>query len=59
MKRYFDDIGFVIIIVVIAVSFVFLVMPIIIAVMMSFDGRSYLGTFPPPNYSFRQGTTSR
>lgn len=53
MKRYIDDIGFVIIIVVIAVSFVFLVMPIIIAVMMSFDGRSYLGTFPPPNYSFR------
>ena len=26
-------------------------MPIIVAIMMSFDGRSYLGRFPPPNYS--------
>ena len=53
MKRYIDDIGFAIIIAVIAASFVFLVLPIIIAIMMSFDGRSFLGTFPPPNYSFR------
>ena len=53
MKRYIDDIGFAIIIAVIAVSFVFLVLPIIVAIMMSFDGRTHLGTFPPPHYSFR------
>ena len=53
MKRYIDDIGSVIVIVILIASFVFLVVPIIFAVMMSFDGRSYLGTFPPPHYSFR------
>ena len=53
MKRYFDNIGFVIIITVIIVSLIFLVIPIVFAVMMSFDGRSYLSTFPPPSYSFQ------
>ena len=53
MKRYVDDIGFGFVIMVIGLSLVFLVMPIVVAVMMSFDGRAYLGMFPPPNYSIQ------
>jgi len=53
VKRYIDDIGFGFVIMVIGVSLVFLVMPILVAIMMSFDGRGYLGSFPPPNYSIQ------
>jgi putative spermidine/putrescine transport system permease protein len=53
MRRYIDDIGFWFMLLVIAVTLVFLVAPIVVSVMMSFDGRSYLGKFPPPEYSFR------
>lgn len=53
MKRYVDDIGFWIVILVIAATLVFLLAPIMVAIMMSFDGRGYLGKFPPPEYSIR------
>lgn len=53
MKRYLDNIGYVIVIIVIVAALLFLIVPIIFAIMMSFDGRSYLGTFPPPSYSFQ------
>lgn len=53
MKRYVDDIGFWVVMAVLTVTFVFLVAPIVVSIMMSFDGRSYLGKFPPPEYSTR------
>lgn len=53
MKRYLDDIWSVIIITLVGAALFFLIVPIIFAVMMSFDGRTYLGTFPPPSYSFQ------
>ena len=53
MRRYLDDIGFWLVLAVLAVTLVFLVAPIVVAIMMSFDGRSYLGKFPPPHYSLR------
>jgi putative spermidine/putrescine transport system permease protein len=39
--------------VVLAATAVFLVVPIMMTVLMSFDGREYLGRFPPPVLSFR------
>jgi putative spermidine/putrescine transport system permease protein len=53
VKRHVDDIGFWVVMAVLAVTLVFLVAPIVVSIMMSFDGRSYLGKFPPPEYSTR------
>ena len=53
MRRYVDDVGFWLILAVLGVTLVFLVAPIVVSIMMSFDGRSYLGKFPPPDYSWR------
>jgi len=53
VKRHVDDIGFWMVMAVLAVTLVFLVAPIVVSTMMSFDGRSYLGKFPPPEYSTR------
>lgn len=38
---------------VIAITLIFLIAPIVVSIMMSFDGRAFLGKFPPPEYSFR------
>ncbi|MBW2430269.1 MAG: ABC transporter permease [Deltaproteobacteria bacterium] len=51
MKRLIDDIGFGIILLMIAAALAFLVVPIVVAILMSFDGRGYLGSFPPPSFS--------
>ena len=51
MRRHLDDFGFLLILAILAVTLVFLVLPIVVSVMMSFDGREYLGRFPPPDYS--------
>ena len=48
MRRHVDDFGLLLVIVVLAVTLVFLVLPIVVSVMMSFDGGEYLGRFPPP-----------
>jgi putative spermidine/putrescine transport system permease protein len=53
MARWFDDIGFAAIVFMVALAVLFLVAPIIVSIMMSFDGREYLGKFPPPEYSWR------
>jgi len=53
MNRYVDNIGYVLIISLVLLAIAFLVIPILMAVLMSFDGRSYLGAFPPPNFSLQ------
>ncbi len=52
MRRWIDDIGQGVVLAVIAVTLLFLIAPIVVSIMMSFDGREYLGKFPPPDYSF-------
>lgn len=39
--------------VIITLALLFLIAPIVVSIMMSFDGREYLGKFPPPEYSLR------
>ena len=51
MRRHLDDLGFLLILAILVVTLVFLVLPIVVSIMMSFDGREYLGKFPPPDYS--------
>ena len=53
VKRHFDDIGLIIIILAIALTVVFLLTPILMSMIMSFDSRDYLGKFPPPSLSFK------
>ena len=51
MRRWIDDIGYTTVLLIMAVTLLFLIAPIIVSVMMSFDGRGYLGKFPPPSYA--------
>ena len=51
VKRRIDDLGLWTLVVVVGLVFIFLVVPILVAIAMSFDGRSYMGRFPPPEYS--------
>lgn len=53
MNRYIDNIGQGLMVIAMLITLVFLVAPIIVAIMMSFDGREYLGRFPPPSYSIQ------
>ncbi|WP_244562610.1 ABC transporter permease [Ensifer aridi] len=53
MKRFVDNAAVWLSIANIIVVLLFLIVPIAVAVMMSFDGREYLGRFPPPEYSLR------
>ena len=53
MKRLFDDFGLGLKITTIAVTLVFLMIPVLMAVAMSFDARSFLGPFPPKEFSLR------
>ena len=53
MKRYVDTIGFWFLIAMIAATLVFLLFPLIVAVGMSFDARTYLGPFPPKEFSLQ------
>ena len=53
MKRLFDDCGFGLKVTVIAVTIVFLMIPVVMAIAMSFDARSFLGPFPPKEFSLR------
>jgi putative spermidine/putrescine transport system permease protein len=53
VRRIVDNIGLWLGVANIVVALVFLMLPIGVAIMMSFDARGYLGPFPPPEYSFR------
>jgi putative spermidine/putrescine transport system permease protein len=53
MARVLDDILFVALLVLVAVIAAFLIFPLIVAVLMAFDARTYLGTFPPHGFSFQ------
>ena len=53
MKRLSDDISLIVVVVMVGVAFLLLLIPILVSVAMSFDGRSFMGAFPPPEYSFR------
>ena len=53
MKRTVDNLGMIFSKINILLALSFLLFPIIVSIIMSFDGRSYLGLFPPPEYSFR------
>ena len=53
MVRLIDDVLLGLFVAVLAAAAVFLLVPILMTVLMSFDGRDYLGRFPPPAYSTR------
>ncbi len=49
--RQIDNLGFWLVILAIVVTLAFLIAPIIVSILMSFDARSYLGRFPPTEFS--------
>lgn len=53
MKRIVDDIGLVFLVGLILGALIFLLVPIFVAIAMSFDARSFLGPFPPEEFSLR------
>ena len=53
MNRQIDNIGLIALIAIGVLTLVFLVMPIMVSVSMSFDSRTYLGPFPPPGLSLQ------
>jgi len=52
-KRWLDHTAVGLAATLIAVSIVFLIVPLIISFIVSFDGRTYLGPFPPPELSLQ------
>jgi len=53
LARYADDAAHAGAIFIMAAAVVFLVLPLLVAITLSFDARDYLGTFPPPAFSTR------
>ena len=53
MKRFLDDASFVMVLVAVAAAIFYIVVPLLVALSMSFDSRSYLGPFPPPGLSLQ------
>ncbi len=53
MKRWLDDIGLTLVVATTIISVAFLIVPVAIAVVMSFDARDFLGAFPPPGLSLK------
>jgi putative spermidine/putrescine transport system permease protein len=53
VKRWLDNLGAIVLILMSVTTIAFLVFPLVVSVSMSFDARSYLGPFPPPELSFR------
>jgi putative spermidine/putrescine transport system permease protein len=53
VKRVSDFIARLLAAALVIVAFAFLVLPLLVAVIMSFDARSYLGPFPPQDFSLR------
>ncbi|MCE2494948.1 MAG: ABC transporter permease [Alphaproteobacteria bacterium] len=52
LNRQIDNLGLWLVWLIIAVTLVFLIAPIVVSILMSFDARSYLGRFPPTEFSF-------
>jgi ABC-type sugar transport system permease subunit len=53
MKRRIDDVWRGATLLVVLLGLAFLIGPLVVAVLMSFDARSYLGPFPPPGLSLK------
>jgi putative spermidine/putrescine transport system permease protein len=53
LKRLADDAGFLLLVVAMAVTVVYIVAPILVSLSMSLDGRNYLGRFPPEGLSLQ------
>lgn len=53
MKRYADDLGLAVVLVLIVATIVFLMIPMGFAAVMSFDARTFLGPFPPSEFSWQ------
>ena len=51
-QRYIDHFGAWAVVGTILLTVTFLIAPIIVSILMSFDARSYLGRFPPTEFSF-------
>ena len=52
LQRYIDHFGAWAVVGTILLTITFLIAPIIVSILMSFDARSYLGRFPPTEFSF-------
>ena len=53
INRYIDNFGLWAVIGAIILTLVFLVTPILVSILMSFDARGYLGKFPPTEFSLQ------
>jgi putative spermidine/putrescine transport system permease protein len=53
MARVVDDVLFVLLLILVAGVIVFLIFPLVVAVLMAFDARTYLGAFPPHEFSLQ------
>lgn len=53
MKRLSDGIGIGVYAVLIGLATLFLLIPILVAIILSFDARSFIGPFPPTEFSLR------
>ena len=53
MRRAIDDIGLAAYWLVIGVAILFLLLPLVVAITMAFDARTYLGPFPPKSLSLQ------
>jgi putative spermidine/putrescine transport system permease protein len=51
MKRILDDIGFVLLLGLMAVTALYITVPMLVSLAMSFDARDYLGPLPPTTFS--------
>ena len=53
MKRLLDRLASLVFAVLLLLGIGFLVVPMIVALILSFDGRDFLGSFPPPSFSLK------
>jgi len=53
MKRAWDDIGLMVVMVAMAITAAVMIIPLVYAIAMSFEPRGFLGPFPPPGLSLQ------
>ncbi len=53
MKRWADDLNALLALLIVAAVVALLVVPVVMTVVASFDGRNFMGPFPPKDLSFR------
>lgn len=53
MKRLVDDLALALVVVTSVIALAYIVFPIVVSLTMSFDARSYLGRFPPTQFSLQ------